>query len=281
MSSLPRISIVTPSYQQAPYLERTLRSVLEQGYADLDYIVMDGGSKDGSLEIIQRYASRLSYWQSQPDGGQAAAIRAGFGRATGEVMGWLNSDDVLLPGALQAVGAYFASHPQVECATGGGLYIDEEGLPSPHRRMNFSRGVRSTYDRLLHYEPQEGVFQQSTFWRRAAYDAVGGVDASFQYTMDLDLLLRLTQRQPLQRIPAWVGAFRWHGTNKTHSLPEVLERELARLYQMHGVVQPPRGLDRLKGMAYGAQTLLRKTAWTAARGVGLLRLPDARWQLKP
>lgn len=102
----PRITIVTPSYQQAQYLEEAIRSVLLQGYPNLEYIVMDGGSRDGSVEIIQRYAPWLSYWQSQPDGGQSAALADGFARATGEILAWINSDDRLQPGALQRVGQF-------------------------------------------------------------------------------------------------------------------------------------------------------------------------------
>src|SRR6266849_8649816 len=115
---LPRLSIVTPSYNQGGYLGQTIESVLSQDYPDLEYIVLDGGSRDGSVEIIRKVEPRLAYWRSSPDGGQTAALREGFERATGEVLGWLNSDDWLEPGALRTVGESFAAHPEVDIVHG-------------------------------------------------------------------------------------------------------------------------------------------------------------------
>ena len=114
MKALPRISIVTPSYNQARFLEQSMRSILDQGYPNLEYIVMDGGSTDGSAEIIHRYAGWLAYWASEPDGGQADAIRHGFARATGEILAWVNSDDLLLPGSLGHVALQFCRHPEAD-----------------------------------------------------------------------------------------------------------------------------------------------------------------------
>ena len=110
--SLPRITVVTPSFNQARYLDRTIRSVLDQGYPNLEYMVLDAGSTDGSLDIIKRYSDRLDYWRSGPDNGQSAAVNEGWQRASGEVMAWLNSDDFYLPGALDFVGNHFRVHPE-------------------------------------------------------------------------------------------------------------------------------------------------------------------------
>ncbi len=154
MSSLPRFSIVVPSFNQAPYLEQALRSILAQGYPDLEVIVMDGGSGDGSADIIRRYAPRLAYWQSQPDGGQAAALKAGFERSTGAVLGWLNSDDVYLPGALDEVAQWFLGHPGHAAVSGGGYFIDTEGRPTRFGRMGFTLGVAASYDRTGTYDEQ-------------------------------------------------------------------------------------------------------------------------------
>src|ERR1043166_2179963 len=124
MNAPLKISVVTPSYNQAKYLETTLRSVLEQDYPHLEHIVMDGGSTDGSQEILERYSSRLAYWRSAKDGGQADAIAEGFKHATGDIFCWLNSDDVFLPGALRAVAEFFTAHPDAETVCGGAYIIN-------------------------------------------------------------------------------------------------------------------------------------------------------------
>ncbi|MBL8121111.1 MAG: glycosyltransferase, partial [Anaerolineae bacterium] len=124
MTPLPRITLVTPSYNQAAYLERTIRSVIDQDYPALQYLIMDGGSTDGSVEIIRRYERHLDGWVSQPDGGQSDAINQGFARAEGEIMTWLNSDDVLLPGALRLVGEIFARWPEIAWLTGQPANLD-------------------------------------------------------------------------------------------------------------------------------------------------------------
>src|SRR5437762_483466 len=121
----PRITIVTPSFNQAQFLEETIRSVLLQGYPNLEYIVMDGGSTDGSAEILEKYSPWIDHWVSEKDNGQADAIYRGFERATGEIIGWVNSDDLLLPGALAAHAEYFLRHHQAQLVMGGCLWIDE------------------------------------------------------------------------------------------------------------------------------------------------------------
>jgi len=167
-SDLPRITIVTPSFNQAQFLERTIRSVLDQEYPDLEYLVMDGGSTDGSVEIIRRFAERLTYWTSGPDGGQAAAINAGWRMAHGEVLAWLNSDDVFLPGALSAVGHAFQEHPKAVLVYGQTQLVDPDGL--------LLGTVGSAYrQRTLLYSHQL-IPQPSSFFRRSAVEAVGLLD---------------------------------------------------------------------------------------------------------
>ena len=124
---LPSITVVTPSFNQARFLERTIRSVLDQGYAQLEYLILDGGSSDGSTDIIRAYESHLAYWISEPDDGQSAAVNAGWRRASGEILGWLNSDDFYLPGTLQFVGEFFAAHPDVAFLYGTCDVVDEAG----------------------------------------------------------------------------------------------------------------------------------------------------------
>ena len=220
-----RITVVTPSFNQAAFLEDTILSVLTQDYNNVQYIVMDGGSNDGSLEIIRRYADRISHWQSAPDGGQAAAIAEGFTIASGEILCWLNSDDILLPGALSKVAAFFRRYPECEVVSGGAVLIDERSMVCNSLASPYTLGVPATYSRLRFYG-QEGVYQQGTFWRKSAYDAVGGLDTRLQFIMDLDLFARLAKRRPFCRLPDLLACFRLHRNSKTSTMLAVHEREL-------------------------------------------------------
>jgi GT2 family glycosyltransferase len=208
-----KIGIVTPSYNQAAYLERTLRSVLEQDYPNLFYVVQDGASTDGSPAIVQRYAARLHASESAPDQGQADAIRKGFDRLTGalgpdDVMAWLNSDDLLAPGALAFVGHYFATHPRVDAIYGHRIIID----PTDREigRWVLPRHRPETL-RWIDFVPQETLF-----WRKRAWDLVGGIDPSFHFALDWDLLLRMQEvGRQIVRVPYFLGAFRVHDEQKT------------------------------------------------------------------
>ncbi len=205
---LPWIAMVTPSYQQASYLERTLRSVLDQNYPRLRYAVQDGGSKDGSAELIERYAARLATHESAPDGGQAAAIVRGFTKVSGDIMAWLNADDLLMPGALAFVGHYFATHPEVDVIYGHRVVIDE-------RDREIGRWALPPHDpeflRWCDYVPQETLF-----WRRSAWERCGGLDVNFQFALDWDFLLRLQDTGArVERVPYFLGMFRIHAEQKT------------------------------------------------------------------
>jgi len=211
LNRAPRISIVTCSYQQGGFLEATLRSVLDQGYRDLEYIVMDGGSRDGSAEIIERHADRLAYWVSAKDAGQTDALARGFERATGDVMGWLCSDDLLLPGALEQVGRYFSMHPEVEVVYGDALWIDERGRPiRAKKEMGFNRFV-FLFDH--NYLPQPSVF-----WRRSVYDRVGGLDRAFDLAMDSDLWERFSKVTRIAHTAGYWSGLRRYAAQKTQAL---------------------------------------------------------------
>lgn len=230
---LPRITIVTPSYNQAQFLEETMRSVLLQGYPNLEYMVLDGGSADRSPEIIAAYAPYLAYWRSEKDEGQSAAIREGFSRATGEILGWVNSDDLLLPGCLFNVAQYFTQHPETECIVGGTIVIDADGrVVRDHMGLpQITRGGKRTFKRLLLSDC--GFYQPASFWRRDAYLDVGGLDPGFRFTMDYDLYLRFALRQPLEHLNKLLACFRFHAQSKTTQLRDVRYQESRVLWQRY------------------------------------------------
>jgi FkbM family methyltransferase len=219
----PWISIVTPSYQHRRFIERTILSVLEQGYPAIEYVVQDGASTDGTVEILERYSDRLASWRSEPDAGQADAINRGFGNTSGEIMGWLNSDDLLLPGALAYIGRYFAEHPEVDVVYGNRMLIDNDGnqigswvLP-PHDDLALM---------LADFVPQETLF-----WRRRIWEASGGrLDPSLGYALDWDLLLRFQAAGArMVRLRRFLGAFRIHDEQKTSAAHPLGEVEMALL----------------------------------------------------
>jgi len=220
----PLISIVTPSFNQGHVLEATLQSVLGQGYPALEYVVQDGGSTDESVAILERYADRLLAWESGPDGGQAPAINRGLRRTNGEIMAYLNSDDILLPGALASVASYFRRHPEVDVVYGHRVLIDDAGA-------EIGRWVLPPHDdqaiAFADFIPQETMF-----WRRRAWEAVGGgIDESFRFAMDWDLILRFRAAgMTFRRLPRFLGAFRvWQDQKSVSWWLPVGRRETERL----------------------------------------------------
>jgi glycosyltransferase involved in cell wall biosynthesis len=233
-SSHPIISVVTPSYNQADFLEETILSVLSQSYPNIEYIVMDGGSTDGSIEIIKRYSDRLDYWCSQPDNGQAEAIRRGFERATGDILCWLNSDDIFVPGALENVARFFEKHPSAEVLSAGAVIIDQAGEVFSVGKCVYSMGTRASLRRFLYFG-QAGVPQCSTFWRRTAYREVDGIDPSFDFAMDLDLFTRLARRRTFSALRKIVACYRIHPAAKSSTIKHVHNAELSRLQDHYNV----------------------------------------------
>jgi glycosyltransferase involved in cell wall biosynthesis len=226
----PLITLVTPSFGQAHFLERTLESVLGQDYPRLEYVVQDGGSRDGTVAILERYQGRLARCVSAPDRGQAHAVNLGFAGSSGDVMGYLNSDDLLLPGALHAVAATFERHPDVDVVYGHRVVIDEED-------GEIGRWVLPPHDdEVLSWA--DYVPQETLFWRRRVWERVGsGMDESFRFALDWDLLLRLRDAGArFLRVPRFLGCFRVHPTQKTSARMEDLGLlEMARLRERcHG-----------------------------------------------
>ncbi|HLW77527.1 MAG TPA: glycosyltransferase family 2 protein [Bryobacteraceae bacterium] len=224
---LPRISIVTPSFNQGAFLEWTLRSVIEQQYPNLEYVAMDGGSTDGSAEILERYRRHFTHFESAKDKGHADAVRRGFERTSGEIMAYLNSDDLLAPGALEFVAGYFAAHPTVDCVYSHRVFIDQRNIVTgywilpPHSNWTMRR-----WD----YIPQE-----TCFWRRSLYQAAGGIDASFTL-FDYDLFVRFMERGRMARADRFLGAFRRHPQSITSRAGDVRQHpDSIRVRRDHGI----------------------------------------------
>jgi len=215
MSELPLISLVTPSFNQAQFLEQTLLSVLKQDYPRLEYIVIDGNSIDGSIDIIRHYSSQLKYWVSEPDQGQAAAINKGFLHSTGEILGWLNSDDILFPGALDLVSRIFVRYPQIAWLTGLGTIIDSSNhlirTSPPAGKFPWFVKRGWYHGRLLGF-----IRQESTFWRRGLWLQAGGyLNEELRYGIDFDLWRRFATHADLVTVHARIAAFRQHPEQKT------------------------------------------------------------------
>ena len=202
----PRISVVTPSFNQNEYLEATLQSVLSQGYPDLDYVVIDGGSTDGSAATIARHEADLAYWVSEPDSGHADAINKGFAHTTGEIMCWINSSDLYYPWTFETIAQIFSQLPQVEWIMGMASMFDVTGGP---RLVSTASGAFNTYDVLA--GDYRWLQQESVFWRRSLWERAGGrLDQGQTRAADFDLWLRYFRLTPLYHVQTVLGGFRVH-----------------------------------------------------------------------
>lgn len=260
---MPRISIITPSYNQAAFLEETIVSILSQGYPSLEYIVMDGGSTDCSVEIIRKHADRISFWVSEQDAGQADAIRKGFSRATGEVFGWLNSDDTLAPGTLRRVGEFFAAHPDVDITYGNMRIVDPSG-----RRLYTAYPLLDL--RILVYE-NRFIPQQAMFWRRELYERVGGVNPELRFAMDFELTVRfLRAGARVAKIHKSLANFRFHPDAKSSTIRHVGVAEARDVLSRFFPIVEPRWKVCLKKMIYRGWRFLKEPR-------SLLSAVQSRW----
>jgi glycosyltransferase involved in cell wall biosynthesis len=245
----PRITVVTCSYNQGKFLEEAMRSVLDQGYPNLEYIVMDGGSKDNSVEIIKKYEHRLAYWASEPDKGQSDAIAKGFERATGDILAWLCSDDLLENGCLFEVGEWFAASPENKVVFGDTIFIDDKGaVTRRYRTMPFNRWILLN---TANYIPQP-----STFWSRLLYEEVGGMDRALQMGLDPDLWIRLSEKTRLVHKTRYWSRMRFYPeikslTMKPQMLAEHRKLELRYLgHKSHLVRSASRTVARVMRIAF-------------------------------
>lgn len=227
MAAKPLVSIVTPSFNQAEFLEATMQSVLNQDYEQIEYIVIDGGSTDGSLQLIKRYAGRLAYWVSEPDQGQTEAINKGFAQATGKYLAWLNADDLLKPNAVAEAVAFLEAHPEVGMVYGEADYINEHG----HVLGRFP-AAQTDYTRLM--QGYVHVPQQAAFWRTELWRQVGPLDPSFYFAMDYDLWVRLAKISRLVYLPRPWAQFRLHSASKTIQDDMLCWPEMLRVHRREG-----------------------------------------------
>jgi glycosyltransferase involved in cell wall biosynthesis len=218
MERYPKLSIITPSYNQARYLERTIRSVLDQEYPALEYIIIDGGSTDGSVDIIKKHAQRLAYWVSEADAGQAAAINKGLRRATGDWVAWQNSDDIYYPGTFHGFARAVQNNPDADLIIGDMLLIDMEDRPL--RSIHY---VRPSYNALR----AEGMVlaNQASFWRRPLHEQLGWLDEMLHCSFDYEWFLRLTRGRKAAHVKEIWGGFRLHDSAKTHQVTATFQAE--------------------------------------------------------
>ncbi len=226
-SAQPLISIVTPSFNQAEFLKRTILSVTTQNYLNFEYIVMDGGSTDGSREIIKNYADRLAYWQSQADNGQTNAINKGFSHANGDIYAWINSDDTYETETFTRVAHYFQTHPEVGMVYGDCNFIDQND-----RLIGRFNARQTDYRRLK--RGYVHIPQQAAFWRADLWKQVAPLDESIYFSMDYDLWLRIAKIAPIRYESQLWANFRLHGSTKTITEDDRCWPDMLRIHYRNG-----------------------------------------------
>jgi len=230
VADYPRITIVTPSYQQAQYLEQTIDSVLSQGYPNLEYIVIDGGSTDGSVDIIKRHEKHLAYWVSEKDKGQTHAINKGMERATGSILAYINSDDFYLPGALSLVADLFIADPDLDLVYGRCRFVDEAG-----NKIGEHLGSINNFENIVDlwgvWWNKLQIIQPEAFWSRRIADRVGPFHEDLFFVMDFEYWTRIFRAEgKVGKIDTEVASFRFTPHQKTKRVEEVRD-ELLRVVQ--------------------------------------------------
>lgn len=229
-SDYPRICIVTPSFNQGEFLEATIRSVLLQGYPNLEYRVIDGGSSDNSIEVIRSFEKELDFWVSEPDRGQAHAINKGFEPASGKIFGWLNADDILLPGALEAVAHSWREQSDAVAWVGGCHRIDMDG-----KVLSTVVPWGLELERLADWACSGGFYQPSCFFSAAKFREVGGLEENLHFAMDVDLWLHLIKKGRFAVIDRVLSAALIHDGAKTRASRERMQAETVKVQFHHGL----------------------------------------------
>ena len=242
------VSVITPSYNQAPYLEQTIQSVLEQDYPYIEYIVVDGGSTDNSAEIIERYADRLAYWISEKDSGQAEAINKGFARANGDIVAWLNSDDYYMRNTVSSVVRCFEQNPDVVMVYGDMLAVDGNG-----QAINVLKYRQLSLEDLLCFQI---IGQPSVFFRRSALEETGLLEPSFHFMLDHHLWIRLARQGRILHVPQVWSAARYHPQAKNRARAAEFGREAFRVLEW---------AERQPGLAQSTSKVRRRALASAHR----------------
>jgi glycosyltransferase involved in cell wall biosynthesis len=266
----PRVSIVVPSYNQAAFLEEALQSVLDQDYEPIELIVVDGGSTDQSLDIVRRYAPRLWWWTSEPDAGQADALNKGFGHATGELLGWLSSDDVLFPGAVGSVVAELQHDPELLLVYGSALFVDEDGteiFPLEARPFDVEAMVRRCANHVV---------QPGSLFRRRAWELAGPLATDAHYLFDFEFALRVADHGPVRAISDRLAAYRVHPESKSGGASLLKARDYVRFADVVLAGSTLPGAEEGRASAYlaagdyfydaGELAEARRCLWRAFRG---------------
>jgi glycosyltransferase involved in cell wall biosynthesis len=265
-ADLPKITIVTTCFNDVDYVEETLASIHGQNYPNLEHIVVDGGSRDGSVEIIRRYADKLAWWCSEPDGGHGDALAKGFAHATGDILGWVCSDDLLLPGSLARVARHFAAHPECRWLTGGGLMIDAEG-----KVIEKVFSIRMSQRSMVFWQFW-GAVQPAIFFSGRAFREAGGVDGSFNLSPDLDICLRVARGGASDRIDDFLAALRLYPDTQTARHLDKMRAVDLDLRRREGHDAVPAVLRRLLYLAYNTRFIngqrLRKLVMRLGFGPG-------------
>lgn len=227
-----KISLVTPSFNQGHYLDQTIKSVLGQNYPQLEYLVMDGGSTDGTLNLLKNYSKQIN-WISQKDKGQSDALNQGFRKTSGEIVGFINSDDYLLPGALDKVADFFLANPQAYWVTGKCKTVDRKDREVRQVITAYKNCLLKFFRLKQTLKIINFISQPATFWRREVFETVGFLDPSLNYSMDYDFWLRIWQKYPLNFIDDYLACYRVHPSAKAVLSPETqfdIEYQLAKKY---------------------------------------------------
>lgn len=207
MAQSPKILIITPSFNQGRFLEDTILSVLNQNYSNLEYIIIDGGSTDYSVEIIRKHQKHLAYWVSEKDKGQSHAINKGLAKGKGEIIGWLNSDDTYLPGTLETVAKAFERFPEYDVVYGDQVLTDEDGV-----FLRTKHELPYSYHRLIYHMYQS---QPATFFKRSVYEKLGGINEDLHYCMDHEFFLRIGKDCKVLHLPIALATYRLHAAAKS------------------------------------------------------------------